>query len=88
MKKFLLLFLFWILGLGLGRCQDAEKEIPNFSILGDFGIGHCSGYLGSSSSPAPMAGLWLGIGLSNRFDGFWGMDFLACLGLYGCSLNS
>jgi hypothetical protein len=37
-------------------------------------MGDCTGFLGSGN-PAPEGGLWLGIGLSNRFDGLWGFDY-------------
>ncbi len=37
-------------------------------------MAECSGYLGNGS-PAPGGGLWLGIGLSDRFDGLWGIDY-------------
>lgn len=49
-------------------------EVPNFSILGQGGMAECTGYLGSST-PAPAGGLWLGIGLSDRLDGLWGIDY-------------
>ncbi len=49
-------------------------EVPNFSILGQVGMEQCTGYLGSAN-PAPAGGLWLGIGLNDRFDGLWGIDY-------------
>jgi hypothetical protein len=49
-------------------------EVPNFSILGQVGESECTGYLGNGN-PALGGGLWLGIGLSDRFDGLWGIDY-------------
>lgn len=57
-----------------GFLRAQEKETPNFSLLFQGGAGESSGFLGSGN-PAPEGGLWLGIGLSNRFDGLWGIDY-------------
>ncbi len=50
------------------------QEAPNFSILFHTGGGLSDGFLGSGTV-LPEGGLWLGIGLSNNFDGLWGMDY-------------
>ena len=51
-----------------------ETQPLNFSLLFQGGVGSCSGFLGNGN-PAPQGGLWLGINLTNRFDGLWGMDY-------------
>lgn len=51
-----------------------EKETPNFSLLGHLGAGTVSGFLGTGN-PAPSGGLWLGIGITDRLDGLWGLDY-------------
>ncbi|HTC22142.1 MAG TPA: hypothetical protein VK859_14895 [bacterium] len=71
MKKNLLWLIFLLLG---GQAAAQTAETPNFSILGQVGMGECTGYLGNGN-PAPGGGLWLGIGLSDRFDGLWGIDY-------------
>lgn len=57
--------------------QTEEPEPRNFSILGQLGMGQLSGFLddGYSANPALGGGLWLGVGLSDRFDGLWGIDY-------------
>jgi len=70
MKKLLAAFLFTL----CGSLQAQTEESPNFSILGQLGIAQVSGFLGNGS-PAPGGGLWLGIGLDNRWDGLWGLDY-------------
>ncbi|HEY5039606.1 MAG TPA: hypothetical protein VIJ93_11085, partial [bacterium] len=50
------------------------QEPLNFSILFHGGVGESQGFLGSGN-PSPEGGLWLGIGLNNRFDGLWGLDY-------------
>ena len=71
--KFLIgLSVFFILTL---KTLSADEIEPlNFSILFQGGAGQSSGFLGSGD-PAPEGGLWLGISLSDRFDGLWGIDF-------------
>lgn len=54
--------------------QAQTEESPNFSILGQLNMGQTSGFLGNGD-PAPGGGLWLGIGLDNRWDGLWGLDY-------------
>jgi hypothetical protein len=62
------------LTLALKPLSADESEPLNFSILFQGGAGKSSGFLGSGD-PAPEGGLWLGISLSDRFDGLWGLDF-------------
>src|SRR5579871_1766474 len=70
MKK--ILFLFFLI---LAPLQpSAAQEAPNFSILLQGGGDSCSGFLGSGN-PAPEGGLWLGVKLSDRWDGLWGIDY-------------
>ncbi len=64
--------LFWVLFALTGPLS--AQETPNFSILFHGGASICQGFLGTSG-PAPEGGLWLGISLSNRFDGLWGVDY-------------
>ncbi len=70
MKKILLL----VILLWGGQATAQTPEVPNFSILGQLGMSKCSGFLGNGN-PSPAGGLWLGIGLSDRFDGLWGFDY-------------
>jgi hypothetical protein len=67
-----------LLFLGMIFCQRSgfgqTLEPPNFSILGQLGVGEVSGFLGAGN-PTPCGGLWLGIRLSDRFDGLWGIDY-------------
>jgi hypothetical protein len=68
-KTFFLLFFWW------GTPTWGQTlEPPNFSILGQVGAGQVSGFLGKGTF-APGGGLWLGISLSDRFDGLWGIDY-------------
>jgi hypothetical protein len=53
----------------------AQSE-PPFSLQGHLGVGEVSGFLGQGG-PQPAGGLWLGIDLSDRFEGFWGLDYMA-----------
>jgi hypothetical protein len=71
-KKSLILL---ILLLG-SQAAAQTPEVPNFSILGQLGMAESNGYLGSGG-PTPAGGLWLGIGLSDRFDGLWGIDYFS-----------
>ncbi|HJT25660.1 MAG TPA: hypothetical protein VJ873_13880 [bacterium] len=64
--------LFLVICYQQALAQDLEP--PNFSILGQLGAGEVTGFLGNGN-PAPSGGLWLGIGLSDRFDGLFGMDY-------------
>lgn len=70
MKKILLLSLFLLAGQTLA--QDLDP--PNFSIMGQLGDSETTGFLGNGN-PTVCGGLWLGISLSDRFDGYWGMDY-------------
>ncbi len=72
MRSSLKLFLVLLL-LGAASPSRAQ-EIPNFSILLQAGGSSSQGFLGNGGA-APEGGLWLGIGLSDRFDGMWGMDY-------------
>ncbi len=69
---FFLLILFFLTGIQAQRAQESQPL--NFSLLFQGGVGSCSGFLGNGN-PAPEGGLWLGINLSDRFDGLWGMDY-------------
>jgi hypothetical protein len=73
---FLLFFLFFSF---FRPALADEKELPNFSILGQVGGGDCQGFLGTGG-PSIEGGLWLGIGLNNRFDGLWGLDYYSLPG--------
>ncbi len=64
--------LFFLLFAGQSWAQTSEP--PNFSLLGQLGAGKVTGFLGNGN-PAPEGGLWLGISLSDRFDGLWGIDY-------------
>ena len=66
--------LYWLLFLACAGNSLNAQEIPNFSILFHGGASVCDGFLGKSGA-APEGGLWMGISLSNRFDGLWGMDY-------------
>jgi hypothetical protein len=70
MKRIVLLLFLTLVPLRPSLAQEA----PNFSILLAGGGGSCSGFLGSGN-PAPEAGLWLGVRLSNRWEGLWGLDY-------------
>jgi hypothetical protein len=72
MKWFFLFSAFLLLCLGMAKAD--EPEPLNFSILFQGGAGESSGFFGTGN-PAPEGGLWLGIRLSDRFDGLWGMDY-------------
>lgn len=71
MKKYFFMGLFILAPWAFG--QEAA-EPPNFSILGQLGGEEVSGFLGNGG-PAACGGLWLGISLSDRFDGLWGIDY-------------
>jgi len=66
--------LFLTLFLLAGPVAAQDTEPPNFSLQGELGGGEVTGFLGNGN-PAPCGGLWLGISLSDRFDGLWGMDY-------------
>lgn len=69
--------LFFLAFLAGSSLTAQTLDPPNFSIMGQLGIAQVSGFLnnGFAANPAPGGGLWLGIGLSDRFDGLWGMDY-------------
>lgn len=69
MKRLLLLTL-----LLTGPLMAQTPESPNFSLMGHLGTGTVSGFLGSGN-PAPCVGLWFGIGISDRLDGLWALDY-------------
>jgi hypothetical protein len=71
-KTCLSTFLFFLLIPAFLLAQP--KEFPNFSLMGAFGVGDVSGFLGNGS-PAPCAGLGLGIGIADNMDGLWGLDY-------------
>lgn len=70
MKKALLILLLVGCSTGLALAQ----ETPNFSLMFQGGGGDCSGFLGNGNS-FPVGGIWLGVGLSNRWEGLWGLDY-------------
>ena len=72
MKKLFPLLLLLFLAPLASRAEEAET--PNFSALFHLGGNYSTGFI-PATSPAPAGGLWLGISLSNRFDGLWGMDY-------------
>ncbi len=75
MKKYLFTILIVFVFGTLRTAQASEElEIPNFSLLGQLGGSLCKGFLGNGN-PFPEGGLWFGIGLSNRWDGYWGFDY-------------
>lgn len=77
MNKFFLLSLGLFLISGSLRAQTEGPEPRNFSILGQLGMEQVSGFLDDdyAANPAPAGGLWLGVGLDDRFDGLWGIDY-------------
>jgi len=50
------------------------EEPLNFSLLVHGGVAKCSGFLGEGD-PSPAGGLWMGVALSDRFDGLWALDY-------------
>lgn len=71
-KAWLSTFLFFLLIPAYLLAQP--KEFPNFSLMGAFGAGDVSGFLGNGA-PSPCAGLGLGIGIADNMDGLWGLDY-------------
>ena len=70
-KTFLILF------FALGSFQQAlaqKEEMPNFSLMFHAGGNYSTGFI-PSSSPGPEAGAWMGISISDRFEGLWGLDY-------------
>jgi len=55
-------------------CHGDEREPLNFSLLFQGGPCVSRGFLGDGN-PAPEGGVWLGIRLSDHFDGLWGIDY-------------
>jgi hypothetical protein len=70
MKKTIYFLLFW----GLTLSPAAAQEPPNFSLLAQGGLGDCTGFMGPGN-PSPEGGLWMGVALSDRWDGLWGLDY-------------
>ena len=65
--------LFLLCAWAVSTTLQAEEPL-NFSLLLQGGVGKCSGFLGEGD-PSPEAGIWMGVGLSDRFDGLWGLDY-------------
>src|SRR5665213_412378 len=72
MKKTLLVLLL-LMGLNTFTWADSD-EMPNFSLMlhtgGEMTTGFISGY-----QPAFEGGAWMGAGLSDRWDGFFAVDY-------------
>jgi hypothetical protein len=72
MKKTLIIL---ILLLGLRTTALADNfEIPNFSLMFHGGGEMPNGFI-QANGPAPEAGIWMGTGLSQRWDGFFAIDY-------------
>jgi len=72
MKKSLFT-LFLIFGFTVHAKAD-NGEIPNFSLMFHTGVEETNGFI-SGDQPAAELGIWAGVGISNRFDGFFGVDY-------------
>jgi hypothetical protein len=72
MKKTLIIS---ILLLGLRTTALADNfEIPNFSLMIHGGAEMPNGFI-QASGPGAEAGIWMGVGLSERWDGFFAIDY-------------
>jgi hypothetical protein len=72
MKKTLIIL---ILLLGFHTSALADNfEIPNFSLMFHGGGEMPNGFI-QANGPAPEVGIWMGAGLSQRWDGFFAIDY-------------
>lgn len=53
---------------------EVAKEPLNFSLQFHGGADYSTGFM-PGYQPGPDLGFWLGIGLNNRMDGLWGIDY-------------
>ena len=74
LKTLLILLIVSLIPLAPLKVLAQDREPLNFSLLFQGGPSVCDGFLGAGN-PAPEGGLWLGIRLSDRFDGLWGLDY-------------
>ncbi len=51
-----------------------KEEMPNFSLMFHAGGEFSTGFI-PSTAPGPELGAWMGISMSDRFDGLWGLDY-------------
>jgi hypothetical protein len=72
MKKTLLVFLLFT-GLTTFAWADSD-EIPNFSLMFHGGGEMTTGFI-QANGPAAEVGAWMGAGLSDRWDGFFAVDY-------------
>jgi hypothetical protein len=50
-----------------------QDEMPNFGLMVHAGAGVPTGFMPGEFGP--HAGIWMGISMSDRFDGLWGLDY-------------
>jgi len=77
----------FVLNRVTGATRLAEnEEMPNFSLMFHAGGNYSTGFI-PSSGPGPEAGAWMGISISDRFEGLWGLDYYTMPDMTMQSLN-
>jgi hypothetical protein len=57
-----------------GSVWADNGEIPNFSLMFHTGVEEPTGFI-AANGPAPEIGAWMGVGVSDRWDGFFAVDY-------------